>query len=175
MFLLMFSPFSLLHWHTSLDPQLKLRIRSPVDAFSHQRMASSDALMVCGLQGDGLWLELRGTTLYSPFSGLFSRKNQTGQHIQFAHPSGLKLALDFPLYCQDKHGLGFHWLVSEQANVQAGQALLHYDKALLSKPGQSFGLFLRIVPHPKIHSIHCRTGYHQALQDDLLAIQLVSA
>ena len=35
--------------------------------------------------------------------------------------------------------MGFHWLVSEQANVQAGQALLHYDKALLSQPGQSFG------------------------------------
>lgn len=175
MFLHMFSPFSLLHWHTSLDPQLKLRIRSPVDAFSHPRMDSSDALMACGLQGDGLWLELRGTTLYSPFSGVFSRKNHTGQHIQFAHPSGLKLALDFPLYCQDKHGVGFHWLVNEQASVQAGQALLHYDKALLSQPGQNFGLFLRIVPHPKILSIHCRSGYHQALQDDLLAIQLVSA
>lgn len=172
---LMFSPFSLLHWHTSLDPQLKLRIRSPVDAFSHNRIASSDALIASGLQGDGLWLELRGTTLYSPFSGQFHRKNQTGQHLLFTHSSGLKLALDFPLYCQHKHGVGFHWLVSEQANVQAGQALLHYDKALLSQPRQSFGLFLRVVPHPKIQSIHCRTGYHQALQDDLLAIQLVSA
>lgn len=175
MFLLMFSPFSLLHWHTSLDPQLKLRIRSPVDAFSHPRMASTDVLMSCGLQGDGLWLELRGTTLYSPFSGVFSRRNQTGQSIQFIHSSGLKLVLDFPLYCQDKHGVGFHWLVSEQTHVQAGQELLHYDKALLSQSGQSFGLFLRIAPHPKIHSIHCRAGYHQALQDDLLAIQLVSA
>jgi phosphotransferase system IIA component len=175
MFLLMFSPFSMLHWHTSLDPQLKLRIRSPVDAFSHNRMASSNVLMSSGLQGDGLWLELRGTTLYSPFSGVFSRKNQTGQSIQFSHSSGLKLVLDFPQYCQDKHGVGFHWLVSEQTNVQAGQELLHYDKALLSQPGQSFGLFLRIAPHPKIHSIHCRAGYHQALQDDLLAIQLVSA
>ncbi|MBU0914250.1 MAG: PTS glucose transporter subunit IIA [Gammaproteobacteria bacterium] len=165
----------MLHWHTSLDPQLKLRIRSPVDAFSHNRMASSNVLMSSGLQGDGLWLELRGTTLYSPFSGVFSRKNQTGQSIQFSHSSGLKLVLDFPLYCQDKHGVGFHWLVSEQTNVQAGQELLHYDKALLSQPGQSFGLFLRIAPHPKIHSIHCRAGYHQALQDDLLAIQLVSA
>ncbi len=175
MFLSMFSPFSLLQWHTSLDPQLKLRIRSPADAFSHDRKASADALMASGLQGDGFWLELRGTTLYSPFSGLFSRKNQTGQHLLFTHPGGLKLALDFPLYCQDKHGLGFQWLVGEKANVQAGQALLHYDKALLSQPGQSFGLFIRVVPHPKIQSIHCRTGYHQALEDDLLAIQLVSA
>lgn len=175
MSLLMFSPFSLLHWHTSLDPQLKLRIRSPVDAFSHHRMASHDVLISSGLQGDGLWLELRGTTLYSPFSGVFSRKNLTGQSIQFSHSSGLKLVLDFPLYCQDKHGVGFHWLVNEQTNVQAGQELLHYDKALLSQPDQSFGLFLRIAPHPKIHSIHCRAGYHQALQDDLLAIQLVSA
>ena len=71
--------------------------------------------------------------------------------------------------------MGFHWLVSEQTNVQAGQELLHYDKALLSQPGQNFGLFLRIVPHPKILSIHCRSGYHQALQDDLLAIQLLNA
>jgi phosphotransferase system IIA component len=138
-------------------------------------MASSDALMASGLQGDGLWLELRGTTLYSPFSGVFSRKNQTGQYIQFTHPSGLRLVLDFPMYCQNKHGVGFHWLVNEQANVQAGQALLHYDKALLSQPGHSFGLFLRLMPHPKIHSIHCRSGYHQALQDDLLAIQLLNA
>lgn len=175
MFLPMFSPFSLLHWHTSLDPELKLRIKSPVDAFSHNRMDCTDPLMASGLQGDGLWLELRGTTLYSPFTALFSRKNQTGQHLQFIHSSGLKLVLDFPLYCQDKMGLGFHWLVGGQTNVQAGQALLHYDKALLSQPGHSFGLFLRIAPHSRIHSIHCRAGYHQALQDDLLAIQLVSA
>lgn len=175
MSLFMFSPFSLLHWHTRLDPQLKLRIRSPVDTFSHNRLASSDALIASGLQGDGLWLELRGTTLYSPFSGQFQRKSQTGQHMVLLHPSGLKLALDFPLYCQEKHGVGFHWLVGDQANVQAGQALMHYDKALLSQTGQSFGLFLRVVPHPKIQSIHCRTGYHQALQDDLLAIQLVNA
>ena len=174
MLLPMFSPFSLLHWHTSLDPQLKLRIKSPVDAYSHHSSVSRDALMSCGLQGDGIWLELRGTTLYSPFSGAFSRKNQTGQHLLFAHPSGLKLVLDFPLYCQDKLGVGFHWLVGEQAHVQAGQPLLHYDKALLSQPEQSFGLFLRVVPHPKIQRIHCRTGYHQALQDDVLAIQLVT-
>ncbi len=81
----------------------------------------------------------------------------------------------FRYIAKHKHGVGFHWLVGEQANVQAGQALLHYDKALLSQPGQSFGLFLRIAPYPKIQSIHCRSGYHQALQDDLLAIQLVSA
>lgn len=175
MSLSMFSCFSQLQWHTSLDPQLKLRIRSPVDAFSHNRLHSMDTLIASGLQGDGLWLELRGTTLYSPFSGLFYRKNQTGQHMLFAHPSGLKLALDFPLYCQEQQGLGFHWLVGEHAQVQAGQALLHYDKALLSQPDKNFGLFLRLVPHPKIHSIHCRAGYHQALQDDLLAIQLVSS
>ncbi len=67
---------------------------------SHNRIASSDALMASGLQGDGLWLELRGTTLYSPFGGSFHRKNQTGQHLLLTHSSGLKLALDFPLYCQ---------------------------------------------------------------------------
>lgn len=170
----MFSPFSLLHWHTSLDSQLKLRVRSPADAFSSDRSSSGDSLMASGLQGDGLWLELRGTTLYSPFTGQFSRKNQTGQHLQFTHSSGLKLVLDFPLYCQDKQGLGFHWLVGEQADVQAGQAVLHYDKALLSQLDHQFGLFLRIAPHAKIHSIHCRAGYHQALRDDLLAIQLIS-
>lgn len=146
-----------------------------MDAFSHNRIASSDMLMQSGLQGDGIWLELRGTTLYSPFAGMFGRKNQTGQHLQLIHSSGLKLVLDFPLYCQEKHGVGFHWLVSERAQVEAGQPLLHYDKALLCPPGKSFGLFLRIAPHPKIHSIHCRAGYHQALQDDLLAIQLISA
>jgi phosphotransferase system IIA component len=171
----MSSPFSLLQWHTSLDPLLKLRIRSPVDAFSHPPSASSDDLMASGLQGDGLWLELRGKTLFSPFAGSFSRKNYTGQHLQFMHSNGLKLVVDFPLYCQAKHGVGFHWLVGEQALVQAGQPILHYDKALLSQADQSFGVFLRIAPHPRIQSIHCRTGYHQALQDDLLAIQLVSA
>jgi phosphotransferase system IIA component len=175
MFLPMFSPFSLLHWHTSLDPQLKLRVRSPVDAFSHDRMNSADPLMASGLQGDGLWLELRGTTLFSPFAGLFSRKNNTGQHIQFTHANGLKLVLDFPLYCQQKQGVGFQWLVPEHTSVQAGQPLMHYDKALLCPAGHRFGVFLRIAPHPKIHSIHCRAGYHQALQDDLLAIQLLSA
>ncbi len=171
----MSSPFSLLQWHTSLDPLLKLRVRSPVDAFSHPPSASSDDLMASGLQGDGLWLELRGKTLFSPFAGSFSRKNHTGQHLQFMHSNGLKLVVDFPLYCQAKHGVGFHWLVGEQALVQAGQPILHYDKALLSQADQSFGVFLRIAPHPRIQSIHCRTGYHQALQDDLLAIQLVSA
>jgi phosphotransferase system IIA component len=174
MFLPMFNPFSLLQWHTSLDPHLKLRIKSPVDAYSHPRSDSSDPLMASGLQGDGLWLELKGKTLYSPFHGIFSRKNQTGQHLRFIHPGGLKLALDFPLYCQTRHGVGFHWLVAEQAEVQAGQAIAHYDRALLSQPGQSLGVFLRVLPHPKIHSIHCRTGYHQALEDDLLAIQLLS-
>lgn len=171
----MSSPFSLLQWHTSLDPLLKLRIRSPVDAFSNPPSASSDDLMASGLQGDGLWLELRGKTLFSPFAGSFSRKNHTGQHLQFMHSNGLKLVVDFPLYCQAKHGVGFHWLVGEQALVQAGQPILHYDKALLSQADQSFGVFLRVAPHPRIQSIHCRTGYHQALQDDLLAIQLVSA
>ena len=129
--------------------------------------------MASGLHGDGLWLELRGTRLYSPFNGLFSRKNQTGQHLHFTHPSGLKLMLDFPAYCKEKMGLGFHWLVPEHTAVQAGQAIVQYDKALLSPSGQSFGLFLRVQPHPKIHSIHCRSGFHQALQDDLLAIQLL--
>jgi phosphotransferase system IIA component len=175
MFLPMSSHFSQLQWHTSLDPLLKLRVRSPVDAFSYNRLASSDALMASGLQGDGLWLELRGTTVFSPFAGSFSRKNHTGQHLQFMHSNGLKLVVDFPLYCQSKHGLGFHWLVGEQALVQAGQPILHYDKALLSQADQSFGILLRVAPHSRIHSIHCRTGYHQALQDDLLAIQLVSA
>jgi len=173
MFSIMLSPFSQLCWQTSLDPQLKLRVRSPVDAFSHNRSASADVVMASGLQGDGLWLELRGKTLYSPFSGVFLRHTNTGQHLQLTHPSGLKLVLDFPLYCQQQHGLGFHWLTPQRCAVQAGQALLHYDKALLSRSEHNFGLFLRVLPHPKIHSIHCRAGFHQALQDDLLAIQLL--
>jgi len=143
-----------------------------VHGFAGPLTSQSPSLFRSGLAGDGIWLELRDNQILSPFSSQFSRSNATGQQLRWRHSSGLVMQLDFPLFTKQLHGVGFHWAVPEQAEVNAGSLIAQFDLGLLNPLGQKFGVLLRLLPHPKINRIHCRSGYHQAVKDDLLALEL---
>lgn len=164
--------FSRIHWTQTFEQSASLRIKSPVHGYAKPAVTACSSLFASGFFGDGIWVELQEQQIVAPFSATFTRQGATGQCLSWQHISGLTLQLHFPPQASELCGQGFLWSTPEECTVKPGQLIAKFNAELLSPPGQPFGVFLKLVEHPKINKIMCRAGYHQAFKDDLLAVEL---
>ncbi len=167
----MVSAFSKLTWHAEQMPGHGIAIHSPVSGLVSAPDPQTDPLYRSGLQPDVVQIQLQGQQLVAPFAGAVSRADMGGSRIVLHHLHGLKLELCFPHSCQ-QHTQGFRWLVADRSKMHAGQPLLQFDPARLSRWSNPLICLLSVYDHPKIQRLHSRKGFVAAGRDPLFWLEL---
>lgn len=167
----MTSAFSKLIVHTDQHPGQGIEIRSPVSGLISQVEHNAGPAFTSGLLADSVQVQLQGHQLIAPFAGTVSSMDYGGHRITLHHAQGLQLDIVFPAACIQQT-LGFRWLVPLRSKIAAGQPILQFDMARLSRWSQPLCLYLSIAEHPKIQRLHSKSGYVAAGADPLFWLEL---
>lgn len=153
-------------------PDVDYQLRAPVSGLLLAELDGPTYLQN-GLLGEFQQIHLQGNQLRAPFQGRCIRRDQSGSLVSFIHPQGLRLDISFPEAYQ-QHGLGFHWHVATDAEVQANQAIVTFDCTLLQQWLAPAQCLVQLHDHPKIQRIYTRTGYVEAGKDALFGLTFLA-
>jgi phosphotransferase system IIA component len=168
-------PFGNLQLVNALPQRPGFTISSPASGQVQPLEQSPIPAAAAGFYGAGVTFQLQGHQLFAPFDGLWLQHDQCGQQLSLQHPNGLRLQMRFPPECAKHHGQGFHWQMSSQTQVKAGQLLLNFDGAMMQQWCKPLLLTITLPQQDKLSRISCRPVYHQASIDTLFFIDVKNA
>ncbi|MCY3024935.1 beta-glucoside-specific PTS transporter subunit IIABC [Aerococcus loyolae] len=110
-------------------------LASPVTGAIHRLEDLSDEVFASGAMGKGIAIEADEGTIYAPSRATITSVFPTGHALGLTTENGTELLIHVGLDTVELKGEGFEKLVQEGDSVEAGQALLRFDRELIRSRG----------------------------------------
>ncbi len=92
-------------------------------------------LFSSGVLGNGVAIQVTGSTLFAPFEGRIEALPETGYEVTLHSPTGLKLWMQVGSHTQNLMGEKCQRLVGKGFNVKAGAPLMNINPVWLKAKG----------------------------------------
>ena len=117
-----------------------------------------DQVFSAGVMGEGLAIWPENDTLYAPAKGAVTMLTDTRHAIGMTLENGMEILLHVGLDTVEMNGDGFTYLVSENQKVEAGTALIRFDREKIKAAGHPDVTVCIVTDQADVEQVNFHTG-----------------
>ena len=117
-----------------------------------------DQVFSAGVMGEGLAIWPENDTLCAPAKGTVTMLTDTRHAIGMTLENGMEILLHVGLDTVEMNGDGFTYLVSENQKVEAGTALIRFDREKIKAAGHPDVTVCIVTDQADVEQVNFHTG-----------------